>query len=95
MRERYSRGDSACYENNLLDWLSSSEREQEPGGRIGFAISAVMSPQFAQTIAELPEADWTTYDTEPDGSGRRWSMCRPRSPSTSTLSRCAMSVCGC
>ena len=28
----YFRGDSACYESNLLDWLSSPEREQEPGG---------------------------------------------------------------
>ena len=51
VRERYFRGDSACYENNLLDWLSSPEREQEPGGRIGVAVSAVMSPQLAQTIA--------------------------------------------
>ena len=33
VRERYFRGDSACYENNLLDWLSSPQREQEPGGR--------------------------------------------------------------
>ena len=65
---RYFRGDSACYESNLLDWLSSPEREQEPGGRIGFAISAVMSPQLAQTIAALPEQEWTTYDTEPDGT---------------------------
>ena len=69
---RYFRGDSACYESNLLDWLSSPEREQEPGGRIGFAISAVMSPQLAQTIAALPEQEWTTYDTEPDGTLRQW-----------------------
>ena len=72
VRERYFRGDSACYENNLLDWLSSPEREQEPGGRIGVAVSAVMSPQLAQTIAEVPEAEWTTFDTEPDGTLRQW-----------------------
>ena len=69
---RYFRGDSACYENNLLDWLSSPERDLEPGGRIGFAVSAVMSPQLAQTIAELPEQEWTTFDTEPDGTLRQW-----------------------
>ena len=31
-----------------------------------------MSPQLAQTIAELPEAEWTTCDTEPDGTWRQW-----------------------
>ena len=53
-------------------WLSSPEREQEPGGRIGVAVSAVMSPQLAQTIAEVPEAEWATFDTEPDGTLRQW-----------------------
>ena len=31
-----------------------------------------MSPQLAQTIAELPEQEWTTFDTEPDGTLRQW-----------------------
>ena len=70
--ERYFRGDSACYENNLLDWLSCPQREQESGGRIGFAVSAMMSPQLAKTIAALPEQEWTTFDTEPDGTLRQW-----------------------
>ena len=69
---RYFRGDSACYESNLLDWLSSPERAQEPGGRIGFAVNAVMSPQLAQTIAALPEAEWTSFASEPDGTLRQW-----------------------
>ena len=72
VNERYFRGDSACYENNLLDWLSSPQREKESGGRIGFAVSAMMSPQLAQTIAEIPDTEWTTYDTEPDGTLRQW-----------------------
>ena len=72
VNERYFRGDSACYEHNLLDWLSSAQRQQEPGGRIGFAVSAVMSPQLANTIAALPEQEWTTFDTEPDGTMRQW-----------------------
>lgn len=38
----------------------------------GFAVSAVMSPQLAQTIAKIPEAEWTTYDTDPDGTSRQW-----------------------
>ena len=69
---RYFRGDSACYESNLLDWLSSPERAREQGGGIGFAISAVMSQPLAQTIAALPEAEWTTFATEPDGTQRQW-----------------------
>ena len=50
VRERYFRGDSACYETDLLQWLSSPERQRELGGGIGFAISAVMSRQLAQAI---------------------------------------------
>jgi hypothetical protein len=38
--QRYFRGDSACHENELLDWLKQPDREKEPGGRIGFAVSA-------------------------------------------------------
>ena len=39
--QRFFRGDSACHENELLEWLKDPQREQEPGGRIGFAVSAV------------------------------------------------------
>ena len=34
--QRYFRGDSACHEHQLLDWLKHPERAQEPGGAIGF-----------------------------------------------------------
>ena len=46
--ERYFRGDSACYEGELLQWLSSEERTKESGGRIGFAISAAMLSGFTE-----------------------------------------------
>ena len=72
VQERYFRGDSACYESELLNWLSATERQQEAGGRIGFAISAVMSPQLTHTISTLPEPEWTTFDTEPDGTLRQY-----------------------
>ncbi len=29
--ERYFRGDSACYETDLLQWLSAEDRHSEPG----------------------------------------------------------------
>jgi hypothetical protein len=71
--QRYFRGDSACHENELLDWLCAPEREQEPGGRVGFAISAVMSPALGQTIRQVPESAWKTYGKEEeDGTLRQW-----------------------
>jgi Transposase DDE domain group 1 len=71
--QRYFRGDSACHENELLDWLKSSEREKEPGGRIGFAVSAVMTEPLAQALRAVAEADWKTFGKEEqDGTLRQW-----------------------
>src|SRR5436189_5111620 len=52
---RYFRGDSACHENELLDLLKHPDREKESGGRIGFAISAVLSEPLAQSLRKLAE----------------------------------------
>jgi len=70
--ERFFRADSACYEANLLQWLSSEDRESEPGGRIGFGISAVMSPELATAIQAVAENEWRTFATEIDGTRRQW-----------------------
>jgi len=72
VQKRYFRGDSACHENDLLGWLKAPERDQEPGGRIGFAVSARMSGELAKAIARVKEADWKTFDTEGDGTQRQW-----------------------
>jgi hypothetical protein len=72
IQRRYFRGDSACHENELLDWLKAPEREREPGGRIVFAVSAVMSKELAQALREVKESDWRTFDTEDDGTLRQW-----------------------
>jgi len=72
VRERYFRGDSACHESELLAWLKQPDRAQEPGGRIGFAISARMSAELAKQLAKVPDADWQTYATEADGTLRQW-----------------------
>jgi hypothetical protein len=71
IQQRYFRGDSACHENQLLGWLKHPDRAQEPGGRIGFAVSARMSPELAQAIAQVPEADWKTFGQEADGTLRQ------------------------
>ena len=70
--ERYFRGDSACYETDLLQWLSAEDRHSQPGGRIGFAISAMMSTELATASRAVAEHDWVTFDEEPDGSKRQW-----------------------
>ena len=72
IQERYFRGDSACHEQELLNWLKHPARAQEPGGRIGFAVSARMSPALARAIVQVPGSQWQTYDTEADGTLRQW-----------------------
>lgn len=72
IQQRYFRGDSACHENDLLGWLKHPDREKEPGGRIGFAVSARMSDELAKAITQVKETDWKTCDTEADGTVRQW-----------------------
>jgi hypothetical protein len=69
---RYFRGDSACHENELLEWLKHPDRQQEPGGRIGFAVSAVMSDPLGEAIRQVGEAGWKTFGKEDDGTLRQW-----------------------
>lgn len=73
IEQRYFRGDSACHNDELVDWLKHLDRSAEPGGRIVFAVSAVMSEPLAKALREVKEADWTTFgDKEADGTLRQW-----------------------
>jgi hypothetical protein len=72
IQERYFRGDSACHESKLLGWLTHPKRAEEPGGAIGFAISAVMSEDLGAALRGVEEKEWTTFDTEADGTLRQW-----------------------
>src|SRR5258707_10171710 len=71
-RSAISRGDSACHERELLSWLKHPERTKEPGGRIGFAVSARMSSDLARAVAGIAEAQWKTMSQEKDGTKRQW-----------------------
>jgi hypothetical protein len=51
----YFRGDSACHEADLLDWLRDEQRAEGPKGFIGFAISARMSDALHTAILKIPE----------------------------------------
>jgi hypothetical protein len=72
VKTRYFRGDSACHENKLIQWLNSPERALEPGGVIGFGISAVMSSDLAKAVTGVAEKQWKTIHTEEDGTLRQW-----------------------
>jgi hypothetical protein len=72
IQKRYFRGDSACHENDLLEWLKHPDREAEPGGRIVFAVSAVMSEPLAQALRQVKDGDWETFGQEDDGTLRQW-----------------------
>jgi Transposase DDE domain group 1 len=58
VKELYYRGDSACHESDLMNWLRDERREGGPRGKIGFAISARMSEALHQAIQAVPESEW-------------------------------------
>ena len=57
----YYRGDSACHESDLINWLRDENRTEGPRGRIGFAISARMSQALYKAIEKVPEQAWESY----------------------------------
>lgn len=61
VRELYYRGDAACHEQELMDWLRDEQREGGPNGFMGFAISARRSPALRQAVEAVPEAEWQPY----------------------------------
>lgn len=71
-KQRFFRGDSACHENELIQWLKSPDREKESGGRIGFCVSAMMEDNLQQATKNVSEAQWKTFGKDPDGTLRQW-----------------------
>jgi hypothetical protein len=65
VQEYYYRGDSACHESELVNWLRDEKREGGPAGRIGFAISARMSDALHAAIQVIPEKEWKRYGEAP------------------------------
>ena len=64
VNEYYFRGDSACYEKQLLGWLRNEQREGGPAGPVGFAISVRMHLSLKQHILRLPGSAWKAYRDE-------------------------------
>jgi len=61
VHEYYYRGDSACHESALVNWLRNAQREGGPRGRSGFAIRARMSEALHTAIQAVPEDTWEAY----------------------------------
>ncbi len=72
IERRAFRGDSACYEQQLLKWLSAPARAEEPGGAIEFAVSADMSKPLRKVAVAVPEKQWQTLKQERSGLLRQW-----------------------
>jgi hypothetical protein len=72
LKAYYIRGDSACHEQHLIQWLRDEQRAQGPQGFIGFAISARMVEDLARAVTAIGERQWRTINTEPDGTQRQW-----------------------
>jgi hypothetical protein len=72
MEALYFRGDSACHEAGLVNWLRDEAREDGPQGFIGFAVSARMSAELGQALRAVPEAQWTAFGHDRDGTLRQW-----------------------
>jgi hypothetical protein len=59
--EYYFRGDSACWEKELLNWLRNEHRADGPQGPITFGISVRMTPNLKKHIVRLGEDLWKPY----------------------------------
>ena len=59
--EYYFRGDSACWEKQLLNWLRDEQRADGPKGPITFDISVRMTPNLKKHMVRLGESLWKPY----------------------------------
>jgi len=60
------RADSACYDNEVLQWLVDPQREGGPQGEIGFTISADMSQELRGKCESVVESRWEVVEERAD-----------------------------
>jgi len=63
--QRFLRGDSALYEQSVLEWLANEERQDGPKGFIGFTISADVGRELRSACAAVSETEWTLLEERP------------------------------
>lgn len=68
------RSDTAGYQQELLRYCASSENPRF--GKIEFAVSCDVTPEFKQAVAEVEEGEWKPLYREQDGeqvkTGQQW-----------------------
>lgn len=60
------RGDSACWDRELVNWLRDEQRSQGPRGVITFAVSVRMTAPLKKHIVSLPDHAWKSYRSDSD-----------------------------
>jgi hypothetical protein len=61
VKEFYFRGDSACWDRALVNWLRDEKRAEGPPGPITFAISVRMTAMLRDRISRIGESSWKPY----------------------------------
>ena len=64
--EYYFRGDSACHEHELIDWLRDEKRLAGPQGFIGFGVSARIQVRQLTGVIEVESAVGGTSPVKSD-----------------------------
>jgi hypothetical protein len=84
------RGDSACYEQELLTWLRDEKREAGPRGQIGFAVSVPMHAPLREELEATAEDRWQPYG-EDSGAEKECAVVNyyPKRRRTGIASHCA------
>jgi hypothetical protein len=62
VKDRFFRADSACYEAAVLQWLADPERADASKSRIGFTISADMTPELHLLCTRVADSEWELVD---------------------------------
>lgn len=64
VNEYFFRGDAACWERELVNWLRDEQGREGPRGRITFAISVRMTSNLKKHIFRLPDSVWKPYRSD-------------------------------
>jgi hypothetical protein len=64
VNEYFFRGDSACWNRELTNWLRDEQRDGGPRGRITFGISVRMTSELKKHILRLPKNSWKSYRSD-------------------------------
>jgi hypothetical protein len=62
------RSDSACYDEDILKWLTNPQRQQGPRGEIRFTISADMTEQLRAVCEQVRDPHWMLVEERAEES---------------------------